>query len=360
MKSITILLPGGAPYPVGGIKVAFEYANRFVVDGFEVHVMMPMSLLWSEHPLGEKLKSIIRYPQNLFTGKYKPYKWFDLDRRIQLHLVWSLRELFAPKTDAYIATSAETAEYLAAYKRVAKEQKYYFIQHYENWNLCDARVRAGYRLPLQKIVIAQWLRKIVESEGEQTAVVENGFDCNEFYQTIPFEAKEIQHICMLYHKLPIKGCDDGFETLRILKKRYPELQATLFGMPEMPPDLPSWITYCQNPSKSQLNNIYNKAAIFMGTSHFEGWGLTIGEAMMCGAAVACTDNEGYKEMAIDGKTALLSPIKQPQALADNITKLIENDELRHTIAQGGTTYIASFTQDNAYNKFKKTIVGGEK
>ncbi len=37
MKSVTFLLPKGAEHPVGGLKVVFEYANRFAADGYIVH-----------------------------------------------------------------------------------------------------------------------------------------------------------------------------------------------------------------------------------------------------------------------------------------------------------------------------------
>lgn len=72
---------------------------------------------------------------------------------------------------------------------------------------------------------------------------------------------------------------------------------------------------------------------------------------MCGTAVACTDNGGFKMMCTDGKNALLSPIKNPHALAINIIKLINNDDLRLRIAQAGYESIQSFTWDNSFFRF---------
>ena len=73
---------------------------------------------------------------------------------------------------------------------------------------------------------------------------------------------------------------------------------------------------------------------------------------MCGCAVACTDNAGYREMAIDDNTALLSPIKNPAALAENIIRLIEDDALRIRIAEQGYEYIQKFKWDDSYCKLK--------
>lgn len=112
------------------------------------------------------------------------------------------------------------------------------------------------------------------------------------------------------------------------------------------------------PDRQTHNRIYNEAAIFIGTSWSEGWGLTVGEAMMCGAAVACTDNPGYSEMARNSETALVSPIKNSQALAENIIRLLEDDELRCRIAEAGYRNIQQFTWEASYPKFRSLIENG--
>ena len=77
--------------------------------------------------------------------------------------------------------------------------------------------------------------------------------------------------------------------------------------------------------------------------------------MICGCAVVCTDNPGHQEMAIHGKTALLSPIKDPKALASNIIQLIENDSLRYQIANNGHQFIQNFTWNDSYLQFKQLV-----
>ena len=79
--------------------------------------------------------------------------------------------------------------------------------------------------------------------------------------------------------------------------------------------------------------------------------------MQCGCAVACTDNKGYLEMAKDGVTALVSPVKDYKALAENIIKLIEDDQLRHTIAQNGNEFIHEFDIEKSYLKIKSFLNG---
>ena len=77
--------------------------------------------------------------------------------------------------------------------------------------------------------------------------------------------------------------------------------------------------------------------------------------MLCGQAVACTDNRGFREMAKDGDTALLSPVNDAEVLAANIIRLIEDDELRYRIAQNGMEFIKHLSIDNSYELFKQAL-----
>ncbi len=160
----------------------------------------------------------------------------------------------------------------------------------------------------------------------------------------------------MYHTSALKDFSTAFKAFDIVKEKHPQLHVTLFGVFDKP-DLPVWYDYYQRPEKELFNKLYNNASIYVGSSQIEGWGLTVGEAMQCGCAVACTDNKGYLEMAKDGETALVSPVKDPQALAKNIIRLIEDDQLRHTIALNGNKFIHEFDIEKSYLKLKKFLNG---
>jgi glycosyltransferase involved in cell wall biosynthesis len=161
---------------------------------------------------------------------------------------------------------------------------------------------------------------------------------------------------MLYHhSSEVKGCNFGLKTLYILKERYPQLKAFFFGVPVRPNNLPSWIEYYRCPDKETHNAIYNQAAIYIAPSLQEGFGLPLGEAMMCGAVVVCTDIGGFSELARNNDTALVSPVKDPVAMANNVSELIEDDNLRYKIADNGYRHIQNYTWEKAYNKLKGYI-----
>lgn len=354
MMKVVILFPHPVAGPTGGYKVVYEYANRMVADGHEVHVVYSGSIYWSRKTPWHKFTCCVRWMERKVKG-YSCRRWFPLDHRVREHFTLSLCERHVPVGDVYVATSPYTAWYLNRYATDAR--KFYFIQDYEDWGSgLRAILHDTYHYPMQKIVVSTWLQRMLKEEhGEDSVLVPNGFDFEHFRLTMPISEKDRYCVSMLYHEMERKDCAMGLRALARVKEHYPQLRATLFGVPVRPDGLPEWIDYYQCPDDELHLRINNEAAIYIGTSRTEGWGLTVGEAMMCGQAVCCTDNEGYKEMAIDGVTALVSPVGDSDAMARNIIRLIEDDALRCRLAEEGNRFIQQFSWDESYHKLLNVL-----
>ena len=350
------LLPGRGTVPVGGFKVVFEYANKLAADGISVELVYPRI---NDHRRFDLVRTLL-YGLNFFykhlTRQYKT-RWFPLDRRIRERWVWRLDACRLDKKAAVVATAIETAFSLHRNKRAKKgENLFYLIQDFENWAYTDAQVIESYHLPMKKFVISRWLQKIVEDCGEKAVYVPNGFDAEAFRLSMPVEERTAQHLVCLYHEDPRKDLPTLFAALQRVREHIPTLQVSFFGV-YPPPALPPGCTYHRCPERALLNQLYNSAAIYVGASKVEGWGLTLGEAMLCGCAVACTDNRGYLEMARQGETALISPVGDADALAANVCRLIEDDALRHRIAHAGHRFIQSFDPQRSYEQLKTCLQG---
>lgn len=360
MSVVTFLLPGAGCNPIGGFKVVYEYSNRLVADGYEVNIIYPAVMFFKELSFRKKCRTLVRYVYRLIFRNYTAQDWFPLDDRVKEYWVWSLAERNVPSSDFYVATAIKTSVYLNDYN-YHSNSKLYLIQGFENWGgISKEEVLETYHFPLRKIIISNWLKKVVEDSGEQATLICNGFDFRYFIRQINPEDRDRYHVAMLYHKAPHKGCEDAFKALDRVKEKYPQLKVSIFGSPPRPIGLPDWYDYHQRPDRETHNRIYNEAAIFVGPSRLEGWGLTVGEAMMCGCAVACTDNPGFLEMATDGDTALLSPVNNPERLACNIQRLIEDDTLRYRIAEEGYKNIQKFTWEQSYSKLKNILSAFDK
>lgn len=80
---------------------------------------------------------------------------------------------------------------------------------------------------------------------------------------------------------------------------------------------------------------YNKMDIFVLPSILEGFGIVLLEAMAAEVPVIATDVDGIKEVVIDGECGILVPPKNPEAIANSVTRLIENPQLTNKIVEKG-------------------------
>ena len=355
MKSISFLLFAAGDCPGGGLKVIYQHANHLASLGCDVHIVYPAAIDARSSGFLYKINRFRIFLKRKYKIGFSCRNWFALNERVKEHWVYSLNYKNVPKTDVYIATEARTSIYLNQYP-IDQSNKYYFIQSYETWVMNEKKLRETYRFNLNKFTIAQWICNIVVNEEKRKCmVVPNGFDFDEYKITIPIQEKNKYEISMLYHQHEEKGCRIAIEALKLVKKQIPQLKVFLFGTYKKP-DLPEWFHYFEKPNKDLHLQINNSAAIHIGASSMEGFGLTIGEAMLCGQAVACSDNPGYKEMAIDSQTALLSPINDIETLAKNIIKLISNDSLRYRLAAAGYEYVRhKFSWEKSYDAMEKML-----
>lgn len=348
---ITFVLPGSSHVPVGGVKVVYEYANHLSRKGHDITVV---HLARSCHDKGLRgdVASMLRYLYR--RNSFKPTSWFPVDPSVRLLWVRSPSEHHIPDGDTIVATAWPTAEWIASYPE-SKGQRFYLIQHLETWTGSEERVTATWKLPLTKVVIARWLEDIATRLGEPSVYIPNGLDFSRFMMRTPPEDRVPGRIMMLYHDLDWKGSADGLKALSIVRGHAPDIKPVLFGVPARPRQLPDWIEYIQCPSQERLRDLYNEASIFVAPSWAEGWPLPPAEALMSGAALVATDIGGHREYAMHETTALLSPIKDPEALAANILRFLRDKNLRVRLAARGNKFVQQFTWERAGNAMESLI-----
>jgi len=352
---ITFLLPEFGSEPGGGKKIVYCYANVLASFGHQVTVVHP-ALLWPDPTFIQKAKALVRFVQRKLDQSYSPDCWFSTDPRVKIAWVYDLSAKNLPDGDALIATAWQTAEWSVNHPK-AKGKKFYFIQGLETWAGNEQRVMDTWKMDFENIVIAGWLQEISSSLGQTSHYAPHGFNTEEFGQDKSPEERDNATAIMLYNETEIKGAKDGIQALKIAKEQEKDLKAILFGVPEKPADLPDWMEYHCQPSMPLLRQLYNRAAMVLAPSWFEGWGLVPCEAMQCGCALLATEIGGHLEFAKQNHTALLSPAKTPTALADNIRRFIQDRELRIRLANNGRQFIGQLTWERAGRRFEEILKG---
>lgn len=347
---ICFVLPGVARQPVGGYKMAFEYANRLVKENHEVLILYLNQDLLKNYSVPLVVKRKIA---KILT-KIEP-KWFDLNKKIKKisNLDLDYKEKLG-KLDVCIATSAEkTVEEVN--KNLIAKTKLYLIQDYENWNISDKELIATYKLGFKNIVVAKWLKQIVDQYSPTGSVlIPNAIDTSIYTETVPIQNRDNHTIALLYHESPHKGSKNAFKVLDKLKQKYPDLKVIMFGkFPK--PELPNWITYYKGASQKKTVEIYNSVKVFLCSTIEEGFGLTGIEAMACGACLVSTDYRGVREYAVNNYNSLLSPVGDIDAQVENVIRIFENKELQKNISSNGIQHVKKFKWSEAMKKLNKTI-----
>jgi glycosyltransferase involved in cell wall biosynthesis len=103
-------------------------------------------------------------------------------------------------------------------------------------------------------------------------------------------------------------------------------------------------------ARSDMPEVYARSTIVCLPSYREGLPTVLVEAGACQRAVVTTKAPGCSEIVKDGVNGLWVPVRDANALAGAIVRLLEDTELRHKLAAGGRKLVE---RDYSY----ETIVG---
>ena len=332
----------------GGIRVVFEHANNLIKLGHDVTIIYPFILSVNAGKI-ETAKGWAKRAKRKILGLFDLDKitWFALSEKVKILRTPDLSAKFIPSADATIATANETADWLADYPE-DKGEKFYFIQDYETWTRPKDKVNATWKLPLKKIVIAEWLKNLAsEKFNEDVAgVVFNGVDQEKFYNNEK-KFNNSKKFLMMYHVLEKKGFLDGLEAFNIAKRKHPDITLTLFGAYRLKRNFGKNIEYFYRPSVEKLRELYSESDIFLWPSREEGFGLPPLEAMACKCAVIATATGAVKDYAVHNESAVIVPPSRPDLMAEEIIKFINDDNKIKKISLAGFNKASEFSWEKS-------------
>ncbi len=109
------------------------------------------------------------------------------------------------------------------------------------------------------------------------------------------------------------------------------------GVEKMPDDA----VYVGRVSDERLRSLYENALGFVYPSFYEGWGLPPGEAMLLGCPVISSNTSSLPQVC--GDAVLYCDPADDQSIADQITKLCGDAELRNKLMIDGIAQSQKFT-----------------
>ncbi len=148
--------------------------------------------------------------------------------------------------------------------------------------------------------------------------------------------------------VPKKGCADLLRAMKKVNARYPEIKLKLCGSGPLLDELQSFarderinVEFCGIQTPEAIQKMLQSALISCIPSvraedgDSEGLGIVNLEAQACGVPVVGTNHGGIPESVEDQVTGLLSPERDPDALAENILALLSDAALREKMGSAG-------------------------
>lgn len=156
-------------------------------------------------------------------------------------------------------------------------------------------------IPEQSWIVG-FVGRIVPHKGIETIL--------EAWRLLPPDIRSHAYLCFF-------GAPEHSQMLDLIEQAAsePDLHVKYMGFSS---DMPAW---------------YPTMTLLVQPSWHEGWGYNVLEASCFGVPAVGTRISATVDAILDGKTGLLVPVKDPQAMADAITRLLKDDDLRQHLGQ---------------------------
>ncbi|HET7011415.1 MAG TPA: glycosyltransferase [Anaerolineales bacterium] len=210
----------------------------------------------------------------------------------------------------------------------------------------------------------QWLYHV---DIGRVVVIPPGVDVARFYPIPSDEAREFvgvpkdgRMLLFVGRIEPLKGIDTLLEAVAFLKKegvprRGPLCLAVIGGdadedgepgsveMTRLQDlrgrlDIEDTVTFLGKRDQDTLQYYYSAAEVVVVPSHYESFGLVALEAMACGTPVVASETGGLVFLVRDGETGFHVPAGDPEALADRLGQLLEDELLRERLGKQAAEY----------------------
>ncbi|MHB1599157.1 MAG: glycosyltransferase family 4 protein [Acidimicrobiales bacterium] len=350
---VTFVLPKLTRYPVGGFKVHYQYANALAARNHKVTVLHPATP--RRLPTVRDLAWYARVRSGRFLLDRPPVPWFDLDERIDVALRSRLTPTCLPKADITVLTAWQTAERTIGCRADAGALVQ-IVYDYEHWqaepSLRPRMKRALGRKDVHQIATSTAVATLLHEIGRAPiALIPSGLQSDEFGLDEPTGERSVVGFALRPGQS--KDMDTAFAAADAIRLAVPSTRIECFGDPRLP--VPDGVTSLGRLSSTALRAFYNRVAVFMLTSRYEGWGLPAAEAMACGAAVVSTRNGGTEDFVRHGHNGLLVPVGDPEVIASSVVWLLEHGEDRKRIASQAASDARAMTVDRSVDRIENLL-----
>jgi glycosyltransferase involved in cell wall biosynthesis len=173
------------------------------------------------------------------------------------------------------------------------------------------------------------------------------------YRTDPAVAKTAHPSLVYVGRIKrYKAVDHAIEALALVRRTNPDATLTIVGDGDgmralrartAALGLDGAVRFAGFLPHEEKVRLLQSAHVVVNPSIKEGWGLTNVEANACGTVCVAADSPGLRDSVKDGTTGLLYPWGDIPALAERVTRILGDVELRRRMEAGAVAWADSLT-----------------
>lgn len=196
---------------------------------------------------------------------------------------------------------------------------------------------------------------------EKIRVIPNAVDANRFR---PGKEHHGNLVVWVGRFVPEKGLNYLMKAAKIVAKEFKDVKFVLIGYGPLKADMMNLardyrllndsVRFMGTFTRDQIADVLGKAAIFAFPSLKEGLPLSVLEAMACGKPVVGSDIPGISGVVTHKQNGLLVPPRNPEALANAILTLLDDENLRRRLGRNARQLmVEKYSWDIIIKKIEK-------
>jgi phosphatidylinositol alpha-1,6-mannosyltransferase len=234
------------------------------------------------------------------------------------------------------------------------------------------------------VSVSNYTLKTIENVGiknKNAHVIHNGANPFDFFKLNHEEVDKIRVnnnlmdknvILTIGNVTPRKGQEWVIRALPQILEEFPNTHYYCIGLPTIKSELEnlasdlkisSNVHFLGRLSTSEINKWTNAADIFAMTSvhnegDFEGFGISVIEAALCGKTAIVTNESGVYESIVDNSTGFGVPERNPSSIAEKICLLLKDKDLKIKMETAALVRAqGDFTWPKVVLKYEKLLLG---
>ncbi len=204
------------------------------------------------------------------------------------------------------------------------------------------------------VVPSDYLKKIFADFGFGAQVIPNIINTDRFRPAANHKtpSDQMRHLIITRNLETIYGLSTAIEALSLLKNRIPEIKLSIAGTGPQKKELQHLVKQLGLENNvffkgklrpDEVASLCRHAGIMLNPTTVDNMPNSLLEAMASGLPVVTTNVGGIPYFAEHERTALLVPANDPQAMANEVTRLLETPSLYRKLVVNGLEEVKQYT-----------------